>query len=158
MSGNSGFAKNIELIGYHDLNGKPGFQMAMQEVGGKYYLYVAHFKSSGWSILEVTDPQVHGLLNSFPGRIWQARAAGQDTGCRWADDYFPGRAPAMLQGNSWEIPTRKACLFGTSKILKTPSGFRTGRPVYQEEWACTAFTTRVGDTFTYPHRVRGFLP
>ena len=67
MSGNSGFAKNIELIGYHDLNGKPGFQMAMQEVGGKYYLYVAHFKSSGWSILEVTDPASPRFVKFVPG-------------------------------------------------------------------------------------------
>lgn len=49
-------AKNIEQIGYHDLNGKPGFQMAMQEVGGRYYLYSATFAHPGWHILDVTDP------------------------------------------------------------------------------------------------------
>jgi len=29
-------AKNIEQIGYHDLQGKPWFQMAMQEDDGRY--------------------------------------------------------------------------------------------------------------------------
>ncbi len=50
------FSKNIEQIGYHDLQGRPGFQMAMQEVDGRYYLYAAHFKHPGWTILDVTDP------------------------------------------------------------------------------------------------------
>ena len=49
-------AKNIEQIGYHDLKGKPGFQMAMQEVDGRYYLYSATFAHPGWHILDVTDP------------------------------------------------------------------------------------------------------
>ena len=35
MSNEKGFAKNIEVIGYHDLKEKPAFQMAMQEVNGK---------------------------------------------------------------------------------------------------------------------------
>src|SRR5437763_1576822 len=49
-------AKNIEQVGYHDLNGKPGFQMAMQEVDGRYYIYSATFAHPGWHILDVTDP------------------------------------------------------------------------------------------------------
>ncbi len=32
MAGKSAFAKNIEVLGYSDLDGKPGFQMAMREV------------------------------------------------------------------------------------------------------------------------------
>ena len=50
------YSKNIEWIGYHDLAGRPGFQMAMQETDGKYYLYVSHFRHPGITILEVTDP------------------------------------------------------------------------------------------------------
>ena len=42
MAENKGYSKNIELIGYHDLDGKPGFQMAMQQVKGRWYLYLAH--------------------------------------------------------------------------------------------------------------------
>lgn len=56
MAANKGYAKNIEQIGYHDLNDKPPFQMAIQEAKGRYYLYTASYKANGWSILEVTDP------------------------------------------------------------------------------------------------------
>lgn len=48
--------KNIELVGYDDLNRKPGFQMGMQKFGKKYYLYSASFRHNGWNIVEVTDP------------------------------------------------------------------------------------------------------
>ena len=33
-------SKNMELVSTHDLNGQPGFQMALQVVDGHYYLYV----------------------------------------------------------------------------------------------------------------------
>lgn len=56
MDVNKSYSKNVELLGYHDLNDRPGFQMAMQEVNGKYYLYVSHFRHPGVSILDVTDP------------------------------------------------------------------------------------------------------
>ena len=49
-------AKNIEQIGFDDLNGKPGFQMAMQKQNGHYYLYTASFRHNGWNIIDVTDP------------------------------------------------------------------------------------------------------
>ena len=51
-----GAAKNMELVGYHDLEEKPAFKMAMQVVGERWYLYLGHFWTSGWSILDVTDP------------------------------------------------------------------------------------------------------
>lgn len=53
---NKGYAKNVELLGYHDLKGKPAFQMAMQQVGERYYIYTGSYKATGWSILDVTDP------------------------------------------------------------------------------------------------------
>jgi len=49
-------AKNIELVGYHDLESRPGFQMAMQVVDERWYLYLAHFWHQGWTILDITDP------------------------------------------------------------------------------------------------------
>jgi hypothetical protein len=56
MAANNGFAKNIDLLAHHDLKGNMPFQMAMQEVGGRYYLYTASYRAPGCSILEVTDP------------------------------------------------------------------------------------------------------
>ena len=48
-------SKNMELVAWHDLNGQPGFQMALQVVGGRYYLYVTTYYHQGWQILDVTD-------------------------------------------------------------------------------------------------------
>jgi len=50
------FANNVEPVGYHDLNGRPAFKLAMQEINNRWYLYVAHLWHRGWSVLDVTDP------------------------------------------------------------------------------------------------------
>lgn len=67
MAKKEAFAKNVEVVAYHDLEGKPWLQMAMQEVGGRYYLYGAHFKHSGWAIMDVTDPTKPEYLKFVPG-------------------------------------------------------------------------------------------
>jgi hypothetical protein len=61
------FAHNIEPVGYHDLNGKPAFKLAMQEVNNRWYLYVAHLWHRGWSVLDVTDPEAPEFCTYVPG-------------------------------------------------------------------------------------------
>ncbi len=56
MTRDGGFSKNVELVAYHDLHEKPGFQMAMQRANGRYYLYVTGRAHSGFHILDVTEP------------------------------------------------------------------------------------------------------
>lgn len=66
------FARNIEPVGYHDLNGKPAFKLAMQEVNSRWYLYVAHLWHRGWSVLDVTDadaPQYCAFIEG-PENTW----------------------------------------------------------------------------------------
>jgi hypothetical protein len=58
---------NVDLLAYHDLGGRSGFKLALQEVGGRFFLYVAGFWHSGWSILEVTDPEHPELLRWLDG-------------------------------------------------------------------------------------------
>jgi hypothetical protein len=61
-------SKNVEFVGFHDLNGKPGFKMAIQCVKERWYLYVANlWQPSGWQILDVTDPAKPELLKYIPG-------------------------------------------------------------------------------------------
>ena len=50
------YAWNVEAIGYNDLEGKPGFKLALHQAGDRWYLYTALFWHSGLSIVEVTDP------------------------------------------------------------------------------------------------------
>jgi hypothetical protein len=61
------FAHNIEPIGYHDLNARPAFKLAMQEVNSLWYLYVAHLWHRGWSILDVTDPAAPQFCDYIAG-------------------------------------------------------------------------------------------
>jgi len=58
---------NVELLAYHDLDGRSGFKLALQEVEGRFFLYVAGFWHSGWSILDVTDPEHPDLLRFLDG-------------------------------------------------------------------------------------------
>ncbi len=51
-----GASKNVELVGYQDLEGRPAFKVALQVVRERWYIYLSHFWTPGWSILEVTEP------------------------------------------------------------------------------------------------------
>jgi hypothetical protein len=62
-----GASKNIELIGYTDLDGHPSLKLSMQVVDGRYYLYFAHFWSPGWTIADVTDPANPTTIKTIPG-------------------------------------------------------------------------------------------
>ena len=50
-------SKNVEAIGYLPLEERPAFKMALHRAGGRWYWYCAHLWTSGWSIVEVTDPE-----------------------------------------------------------------------------------------------------
>lgn len=60
-------SEHVSLAGYHDLGGKPGFKLAIQEIEGRWLLYLAHLFHSGWSILDVTDPASPDLVRFQPG-------------------------------------------------------------------------------------------
>jgi hypothetical protein len=61
------YTHNIEPVGYHDLNGRPAFKLAMQEVNNRWYLYLAHLWHRGWSVLDVTDVDAPDLCSYLPG-------------------------------------------------------------------------------------------
>jgi len=62
-----GYAKNFELVGYNDLEGKPALKIAMQVVNNRWYLYLGHFWIKGWSIVEVTNPAKPQYIKFIPG-------------------------------------------------------------------------------------------
>lgn len=47
----------LKAIGYSDLQGRGGaFKLAIRRVGERWYLYMGHLWHSGWTILDVTNP------------------------------------------------------------------------------------------------------
>lgn len=55
---NQSYIKNMEVIGYHNLNGIMAFQMALHKTQNEeYYMYLGSFKGAGLNILNVTDPR-----------------------------------------------------------------------------------------------------
>lgn len=60
---NQGYKKNMECIGYTDLNGIMAFQTALYKSNDKYYIYCGSFKGAGLNILDVTDPTKPTVLN-----------------------------------------------------------------------------------------------
>lgn len=54
-------SRAVSLVGFHDLEGRPPFKIAIREADGRRYLYLAHFFYSGWSIVDVTDPSAPTL-------------------------------------------------------------------------------------------------
>jgi hypothetical protein len=54
-------------VSYHDLDGRPAFKLAMQEVGGRFYLYTGHLWHRGWSVLDVTDAAAPRLVRFLDG-------------------------------------------------------------------------------------------
>ena len=56
MTDSGPYSQNVELVGYHDLEGRPGLKLALHRAEGRSYLYVASLWDSGWSILDITEP------------------------------------------------------------------------------------------------------
>ncbi|GFG52064.1 hypothetical protein CQY20_17230 [Mycolicibacterium agri] len=76
-------ADGVDLIGYHDVDGKPVFKLAMQvvpsETGERWYLYATHFWEPRLSIFDVTDPANPVLAGAIEGpdhaATWQVQVA-----------------------------------------------------------------------------------
>jgi hypothetical protein len=83
--------KNVEYIGYSDLNRRPGFQMAMyQSPDGKYYLYSASYRDNGVNIVDVTDP-------SHPTAKWMEGD--------WLTDVHDGQSLPKIQTGDGKLIT-----------------------------------------------------
>jgi hypothetical protein len=110
MAGKEAFSKNVDVLAYLDLDGKPWFQMAMQEIGGRYYLYGAHFQTPGFAIVDVTDPSKPEYLKFVPGPA----LAGQSTPkIQVADGLLIlalGGTLPMLHGTKWGDPYKEGVM------------------------------------------------
>ena len=69
----------VDLAGYHDLDGRPAFKLALQVVAGRSYLYLSHFWEPRLSILDVTDVDDMRIVGAIEGpdntATWQVQVA-----------------------------------------------------------------------------------
>ncbi|MFC4012472.1 LVIVD repeat-containing protein [Nonomuraea purpurea] len=61
------YTRNVEVVGYTDMDHRPAFKLAIRRVGARWYLYTGHFWDSGWSVVDVTDPRRPEVVAFVPG-------------------------------------------------------------------------------------------
>jgi hypothetical protein len=107
-------SKNIDMIAYHDLDGRPGFKMGIQVVEGRWYMYLAHFWDRGWTIMDITDPSKPELVKFIPGpaNTWTVQIQVADgkmiTALERVGDGFDSRLEAW--GHDPKIPYQEGIL------------------------------------------------
>jgi hypothetical protein len=86
-------AKDMALVGYHDLQARSAYQPLVREQNGRWILYVGHHggteqapkpvnaltgnaEFNGTSIVDVTDPHAPRLLAHIPGEEGQGESGG----------------------------------------------------------------------------------
>ena len=50
------YSRNLDVVGYTDLQARPAFKLAIHKAGERWYLYTATFWHPGLNIVDVTDP------------------------------------------------------------------------------------------------------
>src|SRR5690349_17220148 len=80
--------RDMELVGYHDLQGRSAYQPLIHTQGSRWIAYVGHHgdrilnpltgkeEDNGTSILDVTDPRQPKYLAHIPGQPGKAEAGG----------------------------------------------------------------------------------
>jgi hypothetical protein len=61
------FGDHMEVVGYSDLGGHPAFKMAINQVNGRWLMYLGSFWERGWMIVDVTDPAKPQYLKWIQG-------------------------------------------------------------------------------------------
>lgn len=104
-------SKNMEYIGYCDLDKIPGFQMAMYKtLDNKYYIYVASFRHNGFNIVEVTDPANPRKVKWIEGD--------------WISDLHDGQSTPKIQTGDGKL------ILGCGGTLSFLHGTKNGLPYW----------------------------
>jgi hypothetical protein len=123
--------KNVELLAYNDLRGKSSFKLALQEVEGRFILYVGALWHSGWSILDVTDPSRPDYLRFVDGppNTWTIQVQVADQKLITALEHIPA---AWTTGESSAEPSDGFIVWDVSD---------PERPDYEGLWTTGAIGT-----------------
>jgi len=93
--------KNIELVGYDDLQARSAYQPLVQQQGARWIAYVGHHggkslnpltgkvEDNGTSILDVTDPKAPKYLAHIPGEPGEGESGGAQMVRTCSGDVLP---------------------------------------------------------------------
>jgi len=59
--------RNMRVVGYSEVNRRPPFKLAIQQVDGRWLLYMGHLWDRGWTIMDVTNPRDPNVVSFIPG-------------------------------------------------------------------------------------------
>jgi len=88
MAQNKAEKRDMDLVGYHDLQGRTAYQPVIHKQGNRWIAYVGHHgdnvlnpltgnkENNGTSIVDVTDPKKPNYLAHIPGDEGKAEAGG----------------------------------------------------------------------------------
>jgi hypothetical protein len=94
QEGHAADARNMRLLGAHDLQGRTAFETAIIKQGDRWISYVGHFggkklnpltgqvEANGTSILDVTDPKKPKYLHHIPSNSGELVADGAGSGAQ----------------------------------------------------------------------------
>jgi len=90
---------NVELLAYEDLEGRSSFKLALQERDGRFILYVGALWHSGWSVVDVTEPERPRFLRwvEGPPNTWTIQVQVADGRMVTALEHVP---PVWSSGGS----------------------------------------------------------
>lgn len=60
-------SEKVSFVAHTNLDGHPGFKIGLQEVDGRFFMYLGHFHYSGWTIVDVTEPEDPRVLRFIEG-------------------------------------------------------------------------------------------
>ena len=98
--------KDLDLVGYHDLQGRGAYQPVITEQGGRWIAYIGHHggalrnpltravEDNGTSIIDVTDPHAPRYLHHIPGE--RGSGAQMVRVCKGSDLPRAGRGKVYL--------------------------------------------------------------
>src|SRR2546425_6014756 len=113
-------SRDIELVGYHDLQGRSAYQPLIHKQGDRWIAYIGHHggrsrnplsgeeEQNGTSILDVSDPKSPRYLAHVPGEPGKDEAgrAQMGRGCNGSELPQGDKSKGYLLANHGETPPR----------------------------------------------------
>ena len=134
-------ARNMALVGYHDLQARSAYQPVVHKQGERWIAYIGHHgervmnsmtgqqEYNGTSILDVTDPKHPVYLAHVPGEGGQGEAGGAQMVRIWdvTDPARPSLLTTVVKGLQGTHKSWWECDTGIAYLISGQPGWRAKR-------------------------------